>query len=255
MKERGINFKRNDDPTLVEDKDGKMLAKVSKTYNDVCLNLGFCIGQLKEGKLTEGMKETHLSLTESYVVDFLKEMGYDGILKKERDARFSQIRSLNEENRELRRQLGEKVSNEDVREAMKNFSYEIKKWWNIYGFGHTSEIFFTEHGVIKLVLSGSISNSYYDNTRESTDEEKRDYLVSLGFELSSGKDYKVLLTDNNYALLKKMLKEKYPSSSIVNIRGHEWKEVLSMREIEVYIKNLDDLKWKEGQNDTIPTKP
>lgn len=242
MKERGLNFKRNDDPTLVEDKDGKILEKISKTYNDVCLNLGFCRDQLKAGKLTEGMKETHLSLTESYVADFLKAMGYDGILKKEKEERFSELRSLNEENRELRRQLGEKVSNEDVREAMKNLSHEIKKWWNIYGFGHTSEIFFTEHGVVKLVLSGSISHAYYDETRDSTDEDKKNHLVSLGFELSPGKDYNVLLTDNNYTLLKKMLIEKYPSAIIANIRGHEWKDVMSMREIEVYIKNLDDLK-------------
>ena len=125
---------------------------------------------------------------------------------------------------------------------MKNFSREIKKWWNIYGFGHTSDIFFTEHGMIKLVLSGSISHAYYDETKDSTEEDKKNYLVSLGFELSPGKDYNVLLTDNNYTLLKKMLIEKYPSAIIANIRGHEWGNELSMREIEVYIHNLDDLK-------------
>ena len=52
----------------------------------------------------------------------------------------------------------------------------------------------------------------------------------------------VLFTDGNYILLDKMLKEKYPSSTIANIRGHEWGNELSMREIEVYIHNLDDLK-------------
>lgn len=72
------------------------------------------------------MKETHLFLTEGYVLNFLDELGYEGVLKKKKDEMYSDIRSLNNENRELRRQLGEKVSNEDVREKLKNISNIIK---------------------------------------------------------------------------------------------------------------------------------
>ena len=111
MEERKLNFTRNEDPTLVEDKDGKIAKKIEKIYKDICFNLGFCYEQLKEGNLTEGMKETHLSLTEGYVLNFLDELGYEGVLKKKKDEMYSDIRSLNNENRELRRQLGEKVSN------------------------------------------------------------------------------------------------------------------------------------------------
>ena len=85
MEERKLNFTRNEDPTIVEDKDGKIAKKIEKIYKDICFNLGFCYEQLKEGNLTEGMKETHLFLTEGYVLNFLDELGYEGVLKKKKD--------------------------------------------------------------------------------------------------------------------------------------------------------------------------
>ena len=241
MKERQIKFTRNENPTIVKDNDGKITKILEKGFNDICLNLSFCLEQLKEGSLTEGMKETHLSLTEGYVVKLLTDLGYENVLKKKKDEMYSEIRSLNEENRELRKQLGEKVSNEDVREKLKNFSNNIKKWWNIFGFGHVSEISYTEHGLVKLVLSGTICHAYYDENKDSTDKDKAIFLDSLGFILNE-KERSVLLTDKNVVLLKKMLKDKYPSAEIANIRAHEWNQVLSVREIEIYIRNLDDLK-------------
>lgn len=66
--------------------------------------------------------------------------------------------------------------------------------------------------------------------------------LSSGIERETKYTQMFSFTDGNYILLDKMLKEKYPSSTIANIRGHEWGNELSMREIEVYIHNLDDLK-------------
>lgn len=82
MEERKLSFKRNDDPTIVEDKDGKLAKELEKIYKDIQFNLGFCYEQLTKGELTEGMKETHLSLTESYVLSFLKKWGMKGYLKE-----------------------------------------------------------------------------------------------------------------------------------------------------------------------------
>lgn len=134
MEERRPSFKRNDDPTLVEDKDGRLAKEPAKTYKDIQFNLGFCHEQSAKGGLAEGMKGTHLSLTESYVLSFLKKMGYEGILEREQNERLSEIRSPNDENRELRKQSGEKVTNEDFREKIKNVCSNFKRWWNIEGF-------------------------------------------------------------------------------------------------------------------------
>jgi len=239
MEERKLSFKCNDDPTLVEDKDGKLAKELAKIYKDIQFNLGFCYEQLTKGELTEGMKETHLSLTESYVLSFLKKMGYEGILEREQNERLSEIRSLNDENRELRKQLGEKVTNEDFREKIKNICSNFKRWWNIEGFGHVSEMSFREYGTLTVKLSGNISRSYYED-EERTEEEKIKYLEELGFSIDNEKY--VIFNDSNINLLKKLLTEKYPSAKIWKIESHDRLTSMAIWDIEIIIKNLNDLE-------------
>ncbi|MFL0076996.1 hypothetical protein [Tenacibaculum maritimum] len=119
MEERKINFKQNDNSTLVVDENGELAKKLKKIYNHITLSLCFCCDQLQKGTLTEGMKEHFSLLAEYHMIRFLKALNYDNILYKE-------IRSLTEENIELRRQLGEKESNEDAIEKMKNISESIR---------------------------------------------------------------------------------------------------------------------------------
>lgn len=241
MKEREINFTRNDDPTLVVDKDGAIAKKLAKVYDGINLNLGFCFEQLKKGKLTEGMKETHLSLTESYVQDFLKAMDYDSIIQKDKDERFKEIRAVNEENRELRKQLGEKVSNEDVREKLKSLEKSIESWWNINSFGHTSKINFMGHGA-EIEFSGMVSESYHNRKnkdKEQTEEDKIEYLKKLGFEIE---DSFVVSNDKSLELIDKMLTDKYPSTKIISTTTNNRKNESVFRKINVIIYDLNDIK-------------
>ena len=238
MKERKISFQSNDDKTLVIDNEGVLLEKLKSIYSKMDLNLGFCIKQLSEGNLTEGMKENHLSLSEIYLIDFLKEMNYDSILEKESKERHKRIRSLNEENRELRRQLGEKVTNEDAREKMKNISNSIKKWWNIYGFGHTSSVSFSSYGSIEVVFSGMVSKTYYDG-RKGTKEEKLKYLKKIGFEFDKEDDF--VMSDSSFQTLKKLIISKYPSAEINQITLDYRHNFKLCDDIKVSIDNLDDI--------------
>ncbi|MFL0136421.1 hypothetical protein V2647_07660 [Tenacibaculum maritimum] len=126
MEERKINFKQNDNSTLVVDENGKLAKKLKKIYNHITLSLDFCCDQLQKGTLTEGMKENYLKLAEYHMIRLLKEMNYDSILYKDQEERYKEIRSLTEENGELRRQLGEKESNEDAIKKMKNIFESIR---------------------------------------------------------------------------------------------------------------------------------
>ena len=92
---------------------------LKKQYKEIQQNLGLAITMLEKGQLTEGMKENILSLTDHNVNRFLTRMGYEGVLAEKQKKLTEQIRSLNDENRKLRHQLGEKVSNEDVRERLR----------------------------------------------------------------------------------------------------------------------------------------
>ncbi|EXZ32252.1 hypothetical protein, partial [Bacteroides fragilis] len=85
------------------------------------------------------MKENILSLTDHNVNEFLTQMGYEGVLAEKQKKRTEEIRSLHNENRKLRHQLGEKVSNEDVRERLKIMVSSFENWWTGYGFGHVND--------------------------------------------------------------------------------------------------------------------
>ena len=236
MKERALNFTRNEDESIVEDKDGELLKKVNKAYSDIQLNLEFCIEQLKEGKLTVGMMETHLSLSEHYIIDFLKVMDYDSILQKDVTERHENVKSLNIENRELRRQLGEKVTNEDAKEKMKNLSTSLRDWWRSKGFGHTSEINYSEYGSVNVKFSGMVCGGH--NPHDSK-ESKKKYLSDLGFIYD---DEYIIFNDKCLELLTVLIKEKYPSASIIETRvWHGRNESSKLRDIDIHINSLDDL--------------
>lgn len=236
MKERKLRMDRNEDTTIIEDKEGKIAKKLKKIYSDLTMNLGFCYEQLENGRLTEGMKATHLSLSENYLIEFLKAMNYDSILEKEKQTRYTEIRSLNEENRALRTQLGEKVTNEDVRERIKNMESNFNKWWSEYGFGHVSEFYFSSY-CAKIKLSGMVFESRYREEHESN-ERKYDYLNRLGFDIQ---DKFVVLSEKSLKLLENLLIDKYPSVDIVQMETYMRDGVLTFKEIDIYIRDLNDL--------------
>lgn len=242
MEERIINFTINSDTTPVADPDGKMHKKVHKIFNEHCLNIGFCLKQLKDGTLTVGMKETHLKLVESQVIDLFKTLDFDSVLSREKEERIKDTRALNEENRMLRKLLGEKVSNEDMRERIKNISREIKSWWNVYGFGHVAKLIYDEYGCITLDLSGIIFEA--DNgpdDKNGSIEDKISYLQNLGFSICKNSET-VYASDANIALLTKLIKDKYPSAFINEVNLFIRRGELTIRSIDVRITNLDDLR-------------
>lgn len=238
MRENKLEFTSpSEDKTIVIDKSNKKLKEVEKIYANIKHNLGFCHEQLKKGELTNSMLETHLSLTESYIIDFFKSMNYNSQLEKDKNKRFEEIRKLNQQNQDLRKQLGEKVSNEDVREKLKLIEKTISQWWSTKGFGHISEFYFVGYNGIKMNLSGMIFESRYND--DDTDEKKSIYLEEIGFEVY---DKCIVSNDKNFKLLQNLLLSKYPSSNIYEIRTHVTPNgVATYRDIVVFINDLDDI--------------
>lgn len=216
--------------------------KVYETlYTEIKSSLSITETILKD-ELTNGYCYSILSYIENKTIDLFKLLKYDSNLEKEKESRYTEIRSLNNENRELRRQLGEKVSNEDVREKLKNLSQSIKKWWNQEGFGHTSKISYSEYGNIELKLSGMICENHYD---DGDNGKKIDYLIKLGFSVKSeGSGYGWIVdNESNRILLEKLLISKFPSADILSIHSRSDKKggEYEIRDIEVMIYNLDDI--------------
>lgn len=244
MEERELIFSTNDDPTIVI-LDKKESEKFEKSWKDLAFLLNTIKNDVTKSELTVGMRQTYSSLLEVHANDILDVFKYEGVLQQEKEERYAQIRSLNTQNRELRKQLGNKVSMEDVRESLKNLSEGIRRWWNIEGFGHTSELEFGPYGA-KVKFSGMITDSYYDKDKDLTEEDNHNLLKDYSFELTIGngrRDTRVKMTENNIDLLEKLLKSKYPSADIYIITTHYSSSVKEsdIRDIEVFIRNFDDL--------------
>lgn len=236
MKERPLDFNRQDNSAIVEDPSGELIAELQKQYKEIQQNLGLAMSLLENGNLTEGMKENILSLTDHHINEFLTKMGYEGILAEKMKKRTKEIRSLHDENRELRRQLGEKVSNEDVRERLKIMASSFGNWWTEYGFGHVSDFYFGEY-FAKITLSGIVFASRSSNSGE---EKKDAYLSRLGFEIE---DRRVIYNDKSIALLNKLLTDKYPSIDIysINLTTSALKGVTVIQDVVVFLRDLNDL--------------
>lgn len=103
MEERKINFKKNDDNTPVLDPDGMLYEKLKAMQNKMNEKLSLIIYMLKEEQLNEGTKEALLELFHKNAIDILNELGYEDSLNKKYNEYIQEIRSLNHENRELRK--------------------------------------------------------------------------------------------------------------------------------------------------------
>lgn len=251
MKERGLNFHSNDDKTIVAANLETQEKAVSK-YHEIKNLLGMVITRYQEGKLEEGFKETCLQCSEHYLKELCDIFGYSGEIKEKQEQRHKEIKQLNTDNRELRRQLGEKVSNEDLREKMKNVSKAIRKWWNIEGFGHMSEDCFVTSGYFKAKLSGMICSDYYsDSETRGTDQNKVDKLRAMGYEISTDDGRQVADTEANRQLLHDQIKAKFPSADIVSFYSY-WargKEKAEIRDVEFYIYDLNDVITEKTEAD------
>jgi hypothetical protein len=249
VEERPLTFKSNDDKTPVTftEEEQKDFKKAIQGINLVVHTLN---GETKENRLTAGYKETLGLSLETYATDLLKVLKHDSVLAKEREERYHEIRSLNNENRELRSQLGNKVSSEDIREGMKNLTKNIRTWWSQFGLGHVSNgVHFTDNGIL-VTFSGSFSDSYYLKDEDEGYENKKtkvNRFISEGYDIVNPEkpgEASLMVTKNNIDKLTKLIKSRFPSAFPREMKSVFWSnaaEVSQIREFEILIRNLDDI--------------
>lgn len=249
MEERKINFKKNDDNTQVLDPDGMLYEKLTEKQKKINERISLLLYMLKEGSLNEGTKEALLELFHKNAIDILNELGYEDSLNKKYNEYIQEIRSLNHENRELRKQLGMKVSNEDARERLKLITESFDEWWHNEGTGNIDDIIFDRYKMTAILRGG-----IFPSSREKEIKKQVEMLKQKGFDVSSVTNYGHHLTasEKNCNMLKELFKSAFPNSNIYEINtttylGGESKEeyVYVITNIIVYFDNLDDIKITE----------
>ena len=231
MEERPLNFEVNEDETIVKVEDKKEVMKVAVDLYSI---VGMLHKQIKEDRTEKGFLETALSLIEHGAADLLTSLGYESIQKKDLEKRYAEIKAVNKENHELRRQLGEKVSAEDIREFLKTASMNLYDWGKKSSLGYVKERSFGSYGVIcELSPAGGFIET-----------EDINVLRRKGFELKkeSKYHYNMVGSKENINLIDEMLKDKFPSGEIldVDLRSSD-KRGLEINRIKFRITNYDDL--------------
>ena len=162
MEERKINFKKNDDKTPVLDPDGTLHGMLCVKMETLVKNFSLLLYLLQKGELNEGTKESSAELFEQNSIEILNSLGYEGDINKKYNEYIQKIRSLNHENRELRKQIGMKVSNEDARERLKLITESFGEWWHNEGTGNIDDIIFCPYK-----MTATLRGYIYPSGREA----------------------------------------------------------------------------------------
>lgn len=249
MEERKINFKKNDDKTPVLDPDGTLHGMLCVKMETLVKNFSLLLYLLQKGELNEGTKESNAELFEQNSIEILNTLGYEGDINKKYNEYIQEIRSLNHENRELRKQIGMKVSNEDARERLKLITESFGEWWHNEGTGNIDDIIF---GPYKM--TATLRGYIYPSGREREIKNQVEMLKQKGFDVSSVTNFGHHLTasEKNFNMLKELFKSAFPHSDIDEINtatylGGESREeyVYVITKIIVDFNNLDDIKITE----------
>lgn len=246
MEERKIDMSTNEDETIVSisEEDKKKLLDALQKSNSTTSHI---FSMLKNNKLEIGLSEIMASLLESYLKEIHTLLCYDSVLKKEYDQRYKEIRKANQQNHELRKQLGLKVSAEDVRECLKNMEKTIRNWWDVEGMGYVKDIEFGPY-VIRAKISCSES--------AHGDDGMLDRLTDKGYVIGGERHSKAFLaTKENMDLLKKELIKAFPSANL--FRGEVWfsrseGHENTLWDASITIHNYDDVlnsKYQDKAND------
>ncbi|MEC2973537.1 hypothetical protein P9X77_13480 [Bacillus cereus] len=178
---------------------------------------------LSKDKLTEEMKGTLISLSESHISVIAKETNYESDLARERERRSNDLRNANLRIRELEEKMADMKPIDGLSEQLKALTNKIKGWWREIGFNHISEMTFTEYGGLDVKFAFSLTrlSRIFSKKPISDKKDEVDRIQQLrdrGFVLIK-EDNELQLVDNdtNKKLLISLLEERFPSISIDRI--------------------------------------
>jgi len=204
---------------------------------------------VKKGELSLEMRRVLCSLCESYTGKVSTVLGYDSDLARELEERFADIRTANMRIHELERQLGCCDITNVLPQKLKALSKSIRDWWRKEGFGHVSDIRFTEYVYIHVKLNCLVMN-YGDSMSDEPVTQARtrkqwieDLKARWNLFQPEAREWSALFDDHNRDELMRTIAARFPSATMTEIRGHMGrKPEMAMREAEFMIYDLTDVE-------------
>lgn len=220
-----------------------------KALSDLYNTTGELFNELKKDKLTEEMKDTLLSLVESYTSQASKLLKFDSQAAARLDERFSDVRNANNRIHELEKKLTNNTQVNGLKELLYEMHNALYKWWGRQGFNLVTDDEFGGYGYKGRFCLDTHFLSFVSTrpvTEKAEHKSKLERMIEEGFEFTDEgrKDYVLLDTPKNRELITKLVKSKFPSLDIT--KWENWclhkKEGFKLRSFECYIRELNELK-------------
>jgi hypothetical protein len=212
--------------------------KVVRSLRDLSSIIHTLVDFYNSNKLETGFSETLMACLVSYTEDLFSIFDYKGIFHQHNEAIHGAIRAANNENREIRAQLGRKVGNTALSSTFKEIEKKLNEWWGTE-VGHISSvggIRFHEYGV-DVVMSCLITD-YYEGDVEIDQDQKFEKLKRLGISFDTRTE-RLCDTDANKAYIKKLLDERFGTDNYsINSVKSDWQ---NLQDIEISIQDLDTI--------------
>lgn len=210
--------------------------------------LGVLMGEYQKGALTKGYLSTLLAVSEAYCSELLDAFGYQGQLAEEIEERYTKIRALKIENQDLRAQLGNKVTSEDLRERIKAICTQLYDWWSEIGFNYLDDAS-VDWAFISVKLGLSFQKPLFLLPENKVRcHHAFNQLTKRGFTFNDTAFSRCQLIANqgNQALLRALIIDRFPSAILGKIQTAYDVETdcFVLTEIEFKIHEFSDLDLK-----------
>lgn len=236
MKERPLSFDYEEGQKVVVTDEQK--AKLQKSASELKQHVSMLEYLIKGDSLNEGTRDAIMSIIDHNTQDICNVFDYGTYLKKQQEKTLAEIREVNIENHELRRQLGQKVSTEDVREKMKQVIYGFEHWAKTKGFGWMSDVQVNNYGTLRGRMQTSISRI------ASRDKEIRQRIADFGFEFEdiNEDDAMPIANDHNLQKIRELVKTLSPDAIADRVTVNRRGNVPHLEDVTIILPEWDCLE-------------
>lgn len=212
-------------------------AKIKKHANELKQHVGMLLYLVDKDTLQVGTRDSIMSIIDHNTQDLCNIFDYSTYLKQQQEKTQNEIREVNIENHELRRQLGQKVSTEDVREKVKQVIDGFKHWGRTRGFGWMREVKISDWGVLHAEMPTRISRV------DSHDKETRQRMLDFGFEFEdvNEDDAMPIANDHNLQKIRELVKSLSPDAISDEVTVCRRGDVPHMKDVKIILREWDCL--------------
>lgn len=195
--------------------------------------------------MTTNFARNVLSVAERNLVELAKLLGVETEAAERIEQRHAEIRRVNLRVHELEGLLGQAQPVEAILPALRSLSEQLKRWWELEGFGHVSEIAYGDYNA-KVTFSCSFIGCKPGLTAPegaTPKERKALWLASLearGFVLLDDDGEKgVVDCAESRAALRALFALRLGNAHVRQFISHEIRgQVSRLWQVEVYIRDL-----------------